>query len=177
VLIVDIKGEQQRRIRETISWAKRIRAELQNVIDAHRGQVHFRPSSTGVVMVGLLPERPQRGKSGLRDLPRVAADFENLFNEHCKDIEQGRPTKEKRLQSWLIRDAYTHGRKLAAMNVASTVTNEPVELVFITDEISLPLVSGKIDPREDGLRRGGIRVVGYTEDGDGRYRFRVGARP
>jgi hypothetical protein len=95
-------------------------------------------------MVGLLPDRPQRGKSGLHDRARVASDFEALFAVYCKDIEQGRVTGEKKLQSWLIRDAYTHGRRLDSINKASAKTNDPVELVFITDEISLPTDTGKI---------------------------------
>ncbi len=142
--VVDIKDEQRRRLQATITWARRIRAELQPVLDAHGDRVHFRPSSTGVAMVGLLPDRPQRGKGGLRDLARVASDFEAMFTAHCRDIEQGRITGEKKLQSWLIRDAYTHGRRLDAINTASARTNDPVELVFITDEISLPTDTGKI---------------------------------
>ncbi len=141
---VDTKSEQRRRLQATITWAKRIRAELQPVLDAHGDRVHFRPSSTGVAMVGLLPDRPQRGKSSLHDLARVAADFESMFDMYCKDIDQGRITGEKRLQSWLIRDAYTHGRRLDSINKASAKTNDPVELVFITDEISLPTGTGKI---------------------------------
>ncbi len=141
---VDIEAEQRHRLEATIAWAGRIRAELQPILEAHGERVHFRPSSTGVAMVGLLPDRPQRGKSGLRDLARVAANFEALFAAHCMDVEQGRATGEKKLQSWLIRDAYTHGRKLDAINMASAETNDPVDLVFITDEISLPIKSGKM---------------------------------
>ena len=141
---VDIKDKQRQRLQKTIAWAQRIRAELQPILEAHGDRVHFRPSSTGVAMVGLLPERPQRGKSGLRDLARVAADFEAVFAAHCKDIDHGRVTGEKKLQSWLIRDAYTHDRKLDATNTASANTNAPVELVFTSDEISLPTDTGKI---------------------------------
>lgn len=139
-----IHDDQQLRLKKTIEWATKLRAHLQPILDAYDRAVHFRPSSTGVAMVGLLPKKPQRGKSGLRDLSRVAADFENLFATHCNPKGQGRPTPEKRLQSWLIRDAYKHDRKLAAINNASTEADDPVELVFVTDEISLPVPSGKI---------------------------------
>ena len=30
------------------------------------GRAHFRPTSSGVTLVGLLPDRPQRGKGGYR---------------------------------------------------------------------------------------------------------------
>jgi len=141
---VTIHQDQRRRLEANISWATKLRSHLQPILEAHGDRVHFRPSSTGVAMVGLLPDRPQRGKSGLRDLSRVAADFETLFPAHCKDIDQGRITGEKALQSWLIRDAYTHDRKLDAINKASANTNDAVELVFVTDEISLPIESGKV---------------------------------
>ena len=84
-----------------------------------RPSVHFRPSSTGVAMVGLLPERPQRGKSAILNLERVVAEFESLFSAHCVQIEQGRVTGEKALQSFLIRDAQTHGGWLRTINEAS----------------------------------------------------------
>lgn len=95
-------------------------------------------------MVGLLPHRPQRGKTGLQNLERVAASFETLFATHCVDIEHGRVTGEKALQSHLIRNAQTNDGGLQAINAASQTTNEPVELVFVTDEISLPLETGNI---------------------------------
>jgi hypothetical protein len=85
--------------------AERVRAHLQAVtaraLDArmhlgslqaaHGDRVHFRPSSTGVAMVGLLPARPQRGKSGYTNLARLAANFEEEFQHHCVNVEQGRP--------------------------------------------------------------------------------------
>lgn len=104
-------------------------------------------------MVGLLHDRPQRGRSGLRDLGRVARDFDALFTKHCVEVEQGRETGEKALQSFLIREAYTHGRRLASINEASAATNDPVDLVFVTDEISLPLDEGKIVCDVLALRR------------------------
>lgn len=95
-------------------------------------------------MVGLLAERPQRGKSGITNLGRVQQDFEAVFATNCRDIDQGRPTGEKRLQSFLIREAYTHSRRLISINLASNHTDEPVELWFITDEIALPVETGKV---------------------------------
>ena len=43
-------------------------------------------------MVGLLPDRPQRGKSGLTNPERVAQDFEMLFNTHCRNVASIAPT-------------------------------------------------------------------------------------
>jgi len=48
-----------------------MRETLQPLLDAHGDRVHFRPSATGVSMVGLLHERPQRGKSGITNLERL----------------------------------------------------------------------------------------------------------
>lgn len=95
-------------------------------------------------MVGLLAARPQRGKSGLRNLEAVGRDFEALFTKHCQDVGHGRITGEKELQSFLIADAFRNGRSMRALNEASRDTNDPVELIFITDELPLPLESGKI---------------------------------
>jgi hypothetical protein len=138
VLVYD---EQRKRLRATIEWAGKLRAVLQATLDACGERVHFRPASTGIAMVGLLAELPQRGKGRLTNLDRVARDFEALFAEHCQYIEQGRVTGEKALQSFLIRDAYTHGRRMAALNDACA---DGTELVFVTDEIALPVEGGKM---------------------------------
>ncbi len=95
-------------------------------------------------MIGLLPDRPQRGESGLRDLERVAKAFDALFAKHCEDVPQGRPTGEKALQSHLISEAYQHDRRLVSINAASKDTDHPVELTFITDEIPVPTETGRI---------------------------------
>jgi hypothetical protein len=140
---LEVREQQRERLRKTIAWATRIRAELQPLVDAHGDRVHFRPSSTGIAMVGLLPDRPQRGKSGLTNLEAFTADFEGLFEAHCRNVEHGRITGEKALQSFLISEAQASGRRLASLNGASATTNDAVELAFITDEISLPIESGK----------------------------------
>lgn len=104
-------------------------------------------------MVGLLHDRPQRGKSGIRNLDGLVKDFERMFGVHCRDVEHGRATGEKALQSALIREAYGSGRKLASVNVASASTDDPVELTFITDEIPLPVENGKMVCDVLALRR------------------------
>jgi hypothetical protein len=100
--LVGVKAEQRARLEATVGWARRIRATLQPLLEEHGNRVHFRPSSTGVAMVGLLHDRPQRGKGGIRNLERLSSDFESMFQEHCHDVEHGRVTGEKALQSALI---------------------------------------------------------------------------
>lgn len=124
------------------AWATEISQHLRAIQSAH-SDVHFRPGSRGVSMVGLLPERPQRGKSNIRDLPRLARDFDAQFAKHCRDIAHGRPTPEKRLQAHLVSNAYAHDRRMAALERAGDVS-----FTFVTDEIVIrPLNtdgSGKI---------------------------------
>lgn len=156
---VNLRERQLHQLGEVTKWAKRIRETLGPVLEAHGDRVHFRPGSKGVAMVGLLPDRPQRGKSGLTKLDRVARDFEAPFTEHCRDIPQGRVTGEKALQSFLISEAYRNGRAMVSLNDASRNTNEPVELVFVTDEIPLPVSGGKIVCDILALRRDGGRCT------------------
>jgi len=141
---MDVRDLQRQRLLAIVEWAHKIRATLQPLLDAHGDRVHFRPSSTSVAMIGLLLDRPQRGKSGITNLDRLVADFEPMFAAHCRDIEHGRATGEKALQSYLIREAQKNGRKLAPINTASQGTDDPVELVFVTDEIPLPVQHGKV---------------------------------
>jgi|GEM_PF-411441 len=141
---MDVKLEQQRRLQATTSWARKIRSHLGHVLAAHGDEVHFRPGSTGVSMVGLLHDRPQRGRSGITDLEAFARSYASEFEKHCRSVTQGRPTGEKALQSFLIRDAFKNGGRLQALNDASNVTDEAVQLTFVTDEIALPFGEGKI---------------------------------
>lgn len=53
---VDIAAEQRAHLEATVRWARQLRAVLQPLLDAHGSRVHFRPSSRGVTMVGLLHE-------------------------------------------------------------------------------------------------------------------------
>jgi hypothetical protein len=156
---MNVEAEQARRLEQATTWAQKIRSLLSTVIEQHRDRVHFRPSSTGVSMINLSSSRPQRGKSGFTNIERLARDFEALFQKHCVDIDQGRETGEKALQSVLIRDAYTHGRVMHAINVASLETTAPVELTFVTDEISLPVEGGTIVCDLLALRRDGPRTT------------------
>jgi len=153
---VDTKGAQRERLGATVKWARKLRSNLQLILDEHGSRVHFRPSSTGITMVGLVPERPQRGRR-LQNLASLADDFEAVFTRYCCDIDHGRPTEEKELQSFLIRESYRNGRRIEPINGASRLTDESVDLMFVTDEIALPLTNGKTVCDVLAFRRDGGR--------------------
>ncbi len=140
--LMDLARKQAERLADVAVWARKIRETLGPTLEANRGKVHFRPTSSGATMVGLAQKTPQRGKGGFKDLERLARDFDPLFAEHCGDLP-GRSTPEKELQSFLIAEAYQSGRRLASINAASARTNAPVELLFVTDEIPLPVEGEK----------------------------------
>ena len=127
---------QRQHLVEVTRWAEAVRSTLGALVKSELGRVHFRPSSRGVAMVGLLPDRPQRGKSGLRDLQRVVRDFAALFEAHCVDVAHGRPTPEKSLQSWMTAEAYRHDRRLKPLCVDGRDT------LFVADELALPQAGG-----------------------------------
>jgi len=131
---------QQAHLAGASEWAKRCRERLEPLARAHAGRVHFRPGARGVALVGLLPSRPQRGRSGFRDLDRLARDFDSLFQSHCVDVPHGRATPEKKLQSWIMADAYRHERELRALDRA---TGDAVTTLFVADELALPVGDGK----------------------------------
>ena len=126
----------------TIGWAQKLRTTLQPILDTHGDRVHFRPSSLGITMVGLLPHRPQRGLGGFSKLRHLADNFEDLFRQHCVEIDQGRPTGEKELQSFLIRESYRHARLMQPLVGAAKNSGEELDLLFVTDEQLLPVGTG-----------------------------------
>jgi hypothetical protein len=67
-------------------------------------------------------------------------------------IEQGRPTPEKRLQSFLLSHAYRHERRLDIVDCSSG-------LIFVTDEIPAATGDGKILCDLLALRLDGDRCV------------------
>lgn len=120
-------------LEQTVKWATRAaRADLWALQEKRAHSVQFRPTSTGVTMVGLLPGRPQLGRS-YTDLERLADTFDSEFEQHCVAAPPGRLTPEKELQSFLIRDAQQHGGQMQALNAIADT-----DFVFITDEIAIP---------------------------------------
>jgi hypothetical protein len=134
--------------RRTAVWAATVGRELGSLQRQHAERVWFRPCSTGFTMVGLLPDKPQLGKQ-YTTTANVLLDFEGEFSRWCNGAAPSRVTPEKRIQSFLISDALCHNRYLRALNEASKRTPEAVELVFITDELVMPSISG--DQRLDLL--------------------------
>lgn len=151
-----MQQEREHRLRETVAWATKLRSTLQSILDACGDRVHFRPSSSGVSMIGLLPNAPQLGMEPVQNLDRVVRDFEMLFARHCERLAPGRDTPEKALQSFLIRDAYSRGRHMYAIRRASA---DAVDLIFVTDEISLPTDTGERKCDLLAVRRDGARCV------------------
>ncbi len=133
-----------------------IHQHLQDIPEYISGCVHFRPTANGVTMVGLLPDRPQRGKGGYK-AEGLKSAFTVEFPEYCVNIGQGRPTAEKRLQSFVIGDAYRHQRLMQAMQ-SRLPDSEDTSLYFVTDEISVTHDDNKvvcdilaINRRKDGV--------------------------
>ncbi len=119
-----LKRDQEERLNKIIESANKIK---DTPLD---DRVHLRPGSSGVKKVSLDPDRPQLGADG----------------EGGPD----RPTPEKELQSYLIREAYGNGRKMTSLSESSQRTDAPVELTFVTDEIFVPAVPVKESKREIG---------------------------
>ncbi len=144
------------RLEATIGWAKKVRKELGHLQLENGDRVHFRPSATGAAMVGLTHDRPQRGKSGIRTFKKLIANFEDDFKAHCLPVEKGRDTPEKALQSFLIRNALSNARRMKALEKALGANSE---VLFITDELSLPDGEDKVVCDLLALRNGQTPVI------------------
>jgi hypothetical protein len=134
-LEVDVHLEQMARLDSIEAWARRIQEELHGVGD--HAPVYFRPGSRGIGMVSIDPDRPQVGKSGISNLKALSDGFDDMYQKHCLE-GPGRPTPEKRLQSYLIAHALKHDRRMHCLEYPGE------EIYFITDEISLPTYDGKM---------------------------------
>ncbi|TVR46241.1 MAG: hypothetical protein EA402_02910 [Planctomycetota bacterium] len=132
---IDAHLQREHHLSEVTTWAARIRDELSGI--GAGCPVYFRPSSNGVAMISLDPQRPQLGEGGLRDLRRIAQAFPALFEHYCMR-GPARPTPEKCLQSWLIAGALARGRRLLPLE------EKGEELLFITDELPLPAMPGGV---------------------------------
>ena len=128
---------------QVLASAGEIGAKLSGLLASQDGRVHFRPTDSGITMVGLLPGRPQRGKGGYA-AEGILEGFEEKFRKHCVDIPQGRPTPEKQLQSFLIGNAYRHGRRFEALIAGGDGSGRFEDVIFITDEIPMEAGGRKI---------------------------------
>ena len=130
---MSVHTKQTAHLRHTIENARKIESELAVARQSRLGEVHFRPSCTGIAMVGLLPDRPQLGKSRI-SVKLLKTSFEQEFETHCVQRTVNKPAPEKQLQSYLIANAYRNDRKFSEL----VRENENEELVFVTDELRLP---------------------------------------
>lgn len=144
--------ERDAAIRAAASWARRVREEHPAILASGGARAHIRPSSSGVTVIGLTPERPQRGSKCITNLARLERDFEEIYRTACLPEDHGRPTPEKRLQSALIRESLAHDRELVSLTDASNKTQSKAHLRFVTDELALPpdkIVCDLLALRED----------------------------
>lgn len=125
-------------------WAREIPETLGILHERHGRQVHLRPTTGGVTLLGLTLDRPQRGKGGFCDMQRLRDNFDQLYEQHCVATGHRRATSEKAVQSALIRDAYEHGRSMRLFDTATAPTNDAVAPIFVVDELSLPDAGGEI---------------------------------
>lgn len=127
--------QELKRLEVITGYAEEIRTHLLDQTLVKHGKVHFRPTTDGITLVCLSPDAPQLGKGGFH-AQVLAANLESLYEVYCANRSPGRTTPEKKLQSYLISDAYTHSLELnvlkaAAPDLASTA------FCFITDELAL----------------------------------------
>ena len=130
----DIEAAQRDRLRRTIYWATWAREALAPLAQEYIGRVHFRPSSTGVSVVGLSPDGPQLGDRIGKHLTCPRESIEEALAR-----KPGRTTPEKRLQSLLIASAYRRERRIEPLSAAATSAGQSAELIFVTDELFLPM--------------------------------------
>lgn len=90
-------------------------------------------------MIGLLLDRPRRGKGGYRNVARLAESFDDEFNRWCCDIDKGRSTPEKRLQSFLLSDAHSHDSVMTTLCEASQSTDDSAHLELFMGEMLEPM--------------------------------------
>jgi len=133
------RSAQKERLEKLVRWASPIPAAIERLHGMHGPIAHLRPTSNGVTLVGLAPDRPQRGKGGFRNLDQLVEDSPAIFEKYCVGTDQGRDTPEKELQSLLLRDAYSHGRRMSLLEQAIAASDDPAELLFVADELALPL--------------------------------------
>lgn len=134
--------EQSARLTRIAVCAAEIREKLAGIILGRSGQAHFRPTDSGITLVGLLPDRPQRGRGGYT-AEHLLAKFETEFRRHCLEVPQGRDTPEKVLQSFIISRAYRDGRRLGVLQTPSSRGGLFADVLFVTDELAVLTEAGK----------------------------------
>lgn len=126
--------EQARRLEQATAFARSITPAHREKLHAYRKTRHVRPTAGGVTLVSITDLAPQVGES-FKSIDALLAKIDKEY------LGPRRPTPEKHLQSALVRDAYVHDRHLRLLELATAQTDEPVELLFVSDELKLPLTA------------------------------------
>lgn len=124
-----IHEQQRERLRRTIDWARKIEANLADVRASRLGDLDDR------LTPGAAAAREWRD----HESATTGSELEDEFSRHCITCDHGRPTPEKRLQSYLLASAYRSHRHMVDLRTEGE--NPPS---FITDELALPVEGGRI---------------------------------
>jgi hypothetical protein len=119
--------KQAARIDDILPWARLV-GELRGTWRPDEQMVHLRPSGTGIRLVDLRQTRSQLDRGQITCQQDACETLRHLLDQ-TREVPPGRPTPEKRLQSWLIATAYHHQGQIAPL---------AHDLTFITDEQWFP---------------------------------------
>ena len=120
---------QAARLDEILPWARTVGdLHASGVWRPAEQMVHLRPSSTGIRLVDLDPRRPQLDCGKIHNHEGAAERFLQLLQQKPENTPE-RDTPEKRLQSWLLSEAYQHERQIIPLAPG---------LILVTDEQNLP---------------------------------------
>lgn len=110
---------------------RRVISDYQGLVDGH--QLRLRPSVGSFSLVSCSDRTPQLGKSRIQSVTQLARALETLQTGVWRLTSPGRPTPEKRLQSWLISCASATG-EVAPITDAF---GDGARYWFVSDEIAL----------------------------------------
>jgi hypothetical protein len=123
-----LHGRQAARLEEILPWA-RLAGALRGIYRPGEQLVHLRPSGRGIRLVDLHPDRPQLDRGLIARHDGAAEKLHELLAV-TQVGSPGRATPEKRLQSWLLTEAY---------RANGTVASLAPDLLLVTDEQRLPV--------------------------------------
>lgn len=125
--------ERAARIEQILPWA-RLAGSLTASWRPHEHGLHLRPSGTGIRVIDLSPARPQLDRGKISSRTDAVERFKQIVATSTGATLK-RATPEKRLQSWLISEAYRHDRVMVSLSD---------QLTFVTDEQVFPADGARI---------------------------------
>lgn len=112
---------------------------LSSLIESKDCFVHFRPTGDGISLISLLPESPQRGPDRCyKTIESLREAFEDDFMTYCVGNKPERPTPEKQLQSYVIREIYLRKGQQWMCKTEQISSKIFDDIEFVTDEITHP---------------------------------------